>query len=504
MSTSWRRLPVRRVKHVVVAALGLGAALAVVGPAAAAAPKVFSAQYSGTLKIRLEQPEFGGLPSHTFTYELTWREHATAPLGTEGTWTIDALKGSVKDDAAPGPCSVKLASNGTRSFTGGIVEQGDTFVIVPPSGGIPWGLTMATPQSSDPACSSVPQVSPEYYETDSAVLEAWAAVKKPTVTFPAKGSHTQPLDFSWHCPDKHCPGTVSSTTGPGKGRPTWAGTIDVELTSRLEFAGPGFVLGSPKLGPGAASNPSSAGPSIDPKALARADLRRAVLLAVAPCGGLTLVLGSQALFTIASPATASAAGLVEEAVVEITAEALGGPLTAICAQALKQIVVDYSVVEHDPPVSRASAPLHLPPCTRWQGRTRAYCRKLEAEATKLVAAERAVLPALKRLESAGTALRNARAKHDAQATASAQAKVKAAAGAVEAARAAARAAGKSAAGTMRAAGVQGKLTRKQADAATAALLDRLAKQGVPTAALRKLAGSALTSAPVDLLAALAG
>jgi hypothetical protein len=493
---SGRRLPVRRVTCVAVAALVVGAALAVAGPASAAAPKVYSARYSGTLEIRFVAPPFHTPTSETYTYRLAWSEHATAPPGQTGTWTIDSLKGSVSDHTAGGGspvnCLATLASSGAQTLSGGIVDQGDHYVVIPPSGSIPWGLAVASPPS-DPACQSVPRDVMGYFATDQSVLKAWAAAERPMVTFPAKGSHTHPLNFTWHCPEKNpkgCQGTVSYTVTGAKAQ--WAGTIDVVLESRLDFASPGFKLGSP--------------PTVDPKATARADLGLDLSRAAAPCVGLTLVLGAQAgltIFGLASPIPSTAAGLVKDAAVDITADALSGPLTTICAEALRRIAVDYAVIKHDPPLPEAAPPLKLPSCTRWQGKTRAYCRKLDAEATKLDAAERAVLPALKRLQSAGTALRKARAKHDAKGTASAEAQVKTAADAVTAARAAARAAGKSVADTVRAAGVQATLTRKQADAATAAMLARLAKQGVPTAELRKIAGSALTSAPTDLLAAIA-
>lgn len=146
--------------------------------------------------------------------------------------------------------------------------------------------------------------------------------------------------------------------------------------------------------------------------------------------------------------------------------------------------------------------LRLPSCTRWQGKVHAYCDELSAALTKLVAAERKVVPVLKQLQSAAAKLTAARKKGNAEAVKDAQARVSAAVVSLQSARAEVRFAGEKVANIVKAAGLQGKLTKKQSAATIEAMLKELAKRGVPASDLRKIAGSALTPKPIDILAAL--
>ncbi|HEY7382002.1 MAG TPA: hypothetical protein VH572_12385 [Gaiella sp.] len=100
------------------------------------------------------------------------------------------------------------------------------------------------------------------------------------------------------------------------------------------------------------------------------------------------------------------------------------------------------------------------------------------------------------------ALAAARRSGSATALAGAQQRASDSAASLASARTAAATAGKRVAGVVRAAGVQGRLTRAQSAATIDALLAELAKRGVPAAELRALVPAALAPKPTDVLATL--
>jgi hypothetical protein len=242
---------------------------------------------------------------------------------------------------------------------------------------------------------------------------------------------------------------------------------------------------------------------VDVKALARADLRQAVERAKGPCLHLAISLGvltTGAVWTsVGAPVPG---GIPAGGAVIATGDVMASAVAPLCAELVRQIVVDYSIVKRDPPLPPARA-LRLPACTKWQGKVRAYCQELETAVTRLASAEHRVVGVVTRLQAAAGRLAAARRAGDASAASAAEQTVSSLAGALESARRAARVEGKRVASVIARAGVQGKLTAAQSSASTNALLAVLAKRGVPAAGLRALAPAALGPGPVDVLATLA-
>lgn len=239
------------------------------------------------------------------------------------------------------------------------------------------------------------------------------------------------------------------------------------------------------------------------KTVARNDLRIAVERAKGPCLHLAISLGvltTGAVWT--SVGAAVPGGIPAGGAVIATGDVMASAVAPLCASLIKQIVIDYSIYKRDPPVSRAAPALRLPSCTKWQGKVRSYCEDLGAAAAKLVAAEARVVTVLTQLQDAAAKLAASRKAGGAQAVKDAQARVNAVAASLRAARAATSAAGKQVATLVRAAGVQGKVSKAQSAVTIDALLSSVAKRGVPPADLRSVAPSALMPRPVDVLATL--
>jgi len=246
-----------------------------------------------------------------------------------------------------------------------------------------------------------------------------------------------------------------------------------------------------------------AAPTVDPKAAARADLRRALERAKGPC--IQLAISAGVMTTGAVWAAVSApvpGGIPSGSAVIATGTVMANAIAPLCADLIKEIVADYSIVKRDPPLPQAVS-AHVASCARWQGKVRAYCEQLSTAAAQLVAAERAVVPILTRLQSAATKLAAARRAGDAKAVEAHERKVGALAESLSSARAAAAAAGKRVAGIVEGAGVHGTLSTAESAATMDALLARLARLGVPAADLRSLAPAAFGPRPIDVLAALA-
>jgi hypothetical protein len=240
------------------------------------------------------------------------------------------------------------------------------------------------------------------------------------------------------------------------------------------------------------------------KLIARDDLRRALERAKGPCLHFAIANGVIASGAVWTSVGAAIPGGIPAGGALITTGAVMGSATApLCSEAVRQIVVSYSIYKKDPPVPNAVAAARLPSCTRWQGKVRAYCAELSAAVAELVAAEKKVLPVLLRLQAAAGKLTAARAKGNAQAVAAAEASVRSEARSLRSARSVSSAAGKDVGRIVSAAGVQGVLTKGQSAAVVDALLAELAARGVPASDLRRVAPSVLAPARIDVLAALA-
>jgi hypothetical protein len=241
---------------------------------------------------------------------------------------------------------------------------------------------------------------------------------------------------------------------------------------------------------------------VDPKGVARDDLRLAVERAKGPCLHLAISLG---VLTTGAVWTAVAApvpgGIPAGGVVIATGDVMASAVAPICAEIVREIVIDYSIYKKDPPLPGAVS-LRLPSCTRWQGKVRGYCERLSESVARLVGAEHEVVTVLTRLQAAAGKLAAARRAGSASGLERAQGTANDLAASLRSARGAARTAGKQVAAIVRAAGVRGRLTKAQSAATVDALLAQLAKRGVPAADLRAAAPSALAPGPVDVLAAL--
>lgn len=257
------------------------------------------------------------------------------------------------------------------------------------------------------------------------------------------------------------------------------------------------VGGKTPAPPGASTGDANA------KLVARDDLRHALERAKGPCLHLAISLGVITAGAVwASVGAPIPGGIPAGGSLIATGAVMGQAVVPLCTEHVRQIVVSYSIYKRDPPVPKAVLALKLPSCTRWQARVRAYCTELSSAATKLVAAERRVLPALVDLQGSAAKLTAARRKGDKQAVDAAQAKVNKAAASLRDARSASSAAGRVVARVVKSAGVQGKLTRAASAAVVGALLAELGKRGVPASDLRKIAAKALAPGSIDVLATL--
>ncbi len=254
----------------------------------------------------------------------------------------------------------------------------------------------------------------------------------------------------------------------------------------------------------AGKRPPQGAAGADAKRAARDDLRQAIERAKGPCLHLAISLGvitTGAVWT--SVGAPIPGGIPAGGSLIATGAVMGSAVAPLCHEQIKQIVVSYSIYKRDPPVPKLAGALRLPSCTRWQGKVREYCTELSAAVEKLVAAENRVLPVLKRLQSAAARLVAARTAGNAAGVTKAQADVDTAVASLEAARAASSSAGKELARIVKAAGVQGVLTKADSVETIDALLAALARVGVPALDLRKIAPSALRPGRIDVLAALA-
>lgn len=228
-------------------------------------------------------------------------------------------------------------------------------------------------------------------------------------------------------------------------------------------------------------------PNPNAKAVARNDFRRAFERAKGPCLHFAISLGVIATGSVWTSVGAPVpGGIPAGGAVIATGAVMGQAVAPLCLEVVKQLIVSYTIYKRDPPVPKTRAALRLSSCARWEGKVRAYCTELSAAVRELVSAERAVLPALKRLQGA------ARTKGD----------VPAAVASLQGARRKAGAAGREVARIVRSAGVRGALSRAESADVVAALLAELGRRGVPASDVRTVVPAASLQRPIDVLAAL--
>jgi hypothetical protein len=507
MSTASPRGPVARQSVLLaVVALLLVVTAAWASPARAAS-KAVQAQYSGKLTITFKSPPLGGSPaSRTYSYDLSWREHATASTTAPAKWTIDSLSGSIADrgtfdDGSPFGCTATLSNNGEQPSVGSISATGKQYVVSPPFG-VPTAFahpTVTSQSAGDVACSN-PTVNYLTFESDQSIQAAWSTVSSPDVTFPANGTYVQPLDFSWSCPDAGCPGTESLTQGSTV---TYAGTITQDLKSSLVFAGPGFGTGSPKLNPkggGGGSGPpalSPRSPAYPEKLAAQKDLRKALEQAKPPC----IRLAAATLATV----WAGTVG-VGSVAVGITAGTLYAGSLPECTDLIRRAYDDAKIVNDppDPHVYRLARPAtggppaRLPSCNG--SADKPYCRSLRSRFASFLAdvhrvrtVDDALLATVDRITAAARA-------HNRHALTIQQAHAKQLSRRFRAALAAQRAAGDRLERLISSAHVSGHLDQALASQAVTTVLGRLGRLHVSRAELTQLgAGPALAIGPIDIL-----
>jgi hypothetical protein len=476
---------------------------------AAAASKSVQAQYSGKLSITFKAPPLGGsAASRTYSYDLSWREHATASTSEPAKWTIDSLSGSITDrgtfdDGSTFACTARLSNNGDQPSVGSITATGAEYVVSPPFG-VPTTFahpTVTSQSGNDMDCSN-PTINYLTFESDRSIQAAWNTVSSPDVTFPANGTYVQPLDFSWSCPDAGCPGTESLTQGSTV---TYAGTITQDLKSSLVFAGPGFGTGSPKLNPkGGGSGPpalSPRNPAYQEKLAAQKDLRKALEQAKPPCIRVTAA-------TLAT-VWAGTVG-VGSLAVGITAGMLYAGSLPECTDLIRRAYDDAKIVNDppDPHIYRLAypatgvPPVRLPSCNG--SADRSYCLGLRSRFGSFLAyvhrvrtVDDALLATVNRITAAARA-------HNAHALAIQQAHARGLSRLFRAALAAQHTAGDRLASLISSAHVSGRLDQALASQAVSTMLGRLARLHLSRAELNRLgAGPALAIGPIDILKTLA-
>ncbi len=461
----------------------LALAVAASTPAATTSPQqadpLVTVTYSGKLDARAEilgtKPGGPDIHESHIAWSLVWQgELSKLKVNATQRFATKNLKGTVEYVDRVNPPSVKGSQRNdcTGKYSARPETRVPVVVTLDPDNKKGFGVQLTRPTSETYVISSNKKSNYDYCtRVFAGVLPNDSQKVSPFFRFPSKGgTHHNPIRY------KH------STSADDRN------TTVVDETVSLTVEG---------------VTPEPPAPAVDVKKLARDYLRLAIEGARGSCFHLAIslgVIGSGAVWTsIGAPIPG---GIPAGAALITTGAVMVNAMTPICTELVLQVIVLYSIYERDPPVPDIAFRVQLPSCTRWEGKVRVYCVELSEAVRKLTSTERKVLPALKRLQSAGTRLAAARAAGNTQAAKKAQTSVNSAAASLQAARSASRAAGKAVARVIRAAGVRGVLTKAESAHVVDALLAELAKRGVPTADVRRIAPQALRPGPIDVLATL--
>jgi len=379
-------------------ALVVGAALlacAVVAPSSALATvnenQIMSASYSGTLTFKMNQPAIPGTgpakdtETVTFTWEMgvsySLAEIQQAPVR----WKINELGGEVSDegvafDGEPYACRGSFSLNenvnpGEIPGAGAFLEpygsgeepQANNWTVRPPLG-IPTEVlisSVAVPSGGDYHCNTealdARAAGDEgvWFDSEHENEQEWLeqenlfhAAAAPTVYFPAVGSYTQPVNYSFECEAPKC-NTESEGPAPIKRY----GGLKWNINSSITFSpGSSAVISPTQPGPTTSepSSPPSSSPPPTPKNTdprkhdAAADLPQAFKAAEVPCAAAAL--GSVAAASKGGVLTSAVGGPGASQQLGDAGQAVLSGWGPLCDAALDRIMQDFRTAA-DPPAA---------------------------------------------------------------------------------------------------------------------------------------------------------